>query len=1174
LPSNSNLPNKRIDIVDIERYGAHKRLVSILKKKGYTKFRVIQQLSIENGLFKGVSQFICSPSGSGKTLIGELAAVNNILNKKGKSIYLVPLRALAGEKRDYFLEMYGKYGINIIMGIGDQVVPIEELYKADLIVMTYEKFDSYLRLLSENKWIYKISTVIIDEVHIIGDDRRGPRLESIILRLFLNLNQFQFIALSATVGNPEELSFWFEELHSIKSSGLNFSENPSRSSSIVSTVNSEGFYTILHNKRPIELNYGIIPTNNKIRAIIDLIQPLLTEQHQALIFTNSRHSAEEIAEKISDFVEMFVKSDNVFDIEDKESMKFIKFLIESVDFSENLLNLIKKGVGYHHGGLDSAERYIVEKLFLLGKIKIIICTSTLSAGINTPARMVILSDLELYDQKIKINSDFSISKNFIRKNLPKNTFHQILGRAGRPGFDIEGIARILVNNDTEALQVQNYYFKPLAKSSINLNQNPQKFIPAYDNILSKLYNRNNLMEFILLTIFEHERISLSQLDKIIYYTLSEFIKPDILNVLIKLQIRDKSIFQIIKYLSIKEDLIDISKCDYILNYDSLKITDTLISLQFYLENKNDRKNINKNAGKNINRNGSKSINKNGSNINNDVNNSDSDRLNEYTIIFDYNKGIYCNCDGKYYRINFNVDFSNSNIHATYNNSLKLLRKKYFLCQHRILALLILEDLIQKSDFYIKKEIKGENEEEIENKVGKNKKTTNSIEKVSNANYMEINSSSGFKSALEIYEEYEKSKKKLKSNLENNAKTIKNNEQIADLNKSGKNKKNDFNDNKKQANKEIYIEISPQNPLCKIMYLDNINANSNNPQISRMLAQLIIEKVINQAIRGQNIIEFLIQHNFISIKHIDSENAYKIQSLNQIDSKSKKTMNKYHKISSFIAELQNQFENFNRNNLDLINNPNDNLEANSLNDLEEIIFDELVLKDIINLINFPVFLKKYISFESSKIFLFCTEAGKSIIKGYVFPHTALIFEKLLRKYKQTLIGSFSKFPLELFSTNFDSLKSYIQSQIIENNPPLANSLIDFYIKIILNLLIQEDRNIPIHASDILKMKLKGILLQDIYTQINERILQEGQTNILYFPDLRNFIEYTGRIFNFIKDYLLTSIEILKQNLQNTRNIKSNNDNYNNNKHEWEEELKYYSIIVFFINYFQKMIEDLN
>ncbi|MHA2120419.1 MAG: DEAD/DEAH box helicase, partial [Promethearchaeota archaeon] len=184
---------------EIFGYIADKRILRVLFENRIFELRKIQKRAIRHGLFFRKSFLVCAPSGSGKTLIGELCAISNLFQNFGRSVYLVPFKALATEKFTYFKKNYEKYGIKVELSIGDFTAEDEALEKADLIVTTYEKMDSILRNFSDKNWISEISTIIIDEIHIIGESDRGPRLESLIVRLNEFLHNPQIIGLSATI---------------------------------------------------------------------------------------------------------------------------------------------------------------------------------------------------------------------------------------------------------------------------------------------------------------------------------------------------------------------------------------------------------------------------------------------------------------------------------------------------------------------------------------------------------------------------------------------------------------------------------------------------------------------------------------------------------------------------------------------------------------------------------------------------------------------------------------------------------------------------------------------------------------------------------------------------------------------------------------------------------------
>ena len=181
------------------------KLYSILEKEGINELRPAQEKSIKKGLLEGKNLLVCTPTASGKTLIAELAAINSIVECKGKAVYIVPLKALANEKFKEFKRKYSDL-VNIALSVGDIDSADPYLANYDLIITTSEKLDSLIR--HKANWLHNISTVVIDEIHLLNDISRGPTLEILITVLNQILKKAQIIGLSATIGNPEQLAEW------------------------------------------------------------------------------------------------------------------------------------------------------------------------------------------------------------------------------------------------------------------------------------------------------------------------------------------------------------------------------------------------------------------------------------------------------------------------------------------------------------------------------------------------------------------------------------------------------------------------------------------------------------------------------------------------------------------------------------------------------------------------------------------------------------------------------------------------------------------------------------------------------------------------------------------------------------------------------------------------------
>lgn len=182
-------------------------LKEILTKEGITELRPAQEKSIKAGVLEGKNILVCTPTASGKTLIAEMTGAKNIIEAKGKTIYIVPLVALANEKHKEFKRKYGNL-FKIALSIGDMDSSDSYLIDYDFIICTAEKLDSLIR--HHAPWLKYVTTVIIDEIHLLNDVKRGPTLEILITVMKQILEKVQIIGLSATIGNPLELATWLD----------------------------------------------------------------------------------------------------------------------------------------------------------------------------------------------------------------------------------------------------------------------------------------------------------------------------------------------------------------------------------------------------------------------------------------------------------------------------------------------------------------------------------------------------------------------------------------------------------------------------------------------------------------------------------------------------------------------------------------------------------------------------------------------------------------------------------------------------------------------------------------------------------------------------------------------------------------------------------------------------
>ncbi len=294
----------------------------------------VQALSVKAGLLEGKNQLIVSATATGKTFVGELAGIQNILNKKGKMLFLVPLVALANQKYEQFTKRYSSVATTSLRvgtsRISSKVKGIRTSLSSDIIVGTYEGIDFIIRSGNSEK-LGNIGTVVIDEVHMLEDEERGHRLDGLIARLKFTAPDAQFIYLSATVGKPQ----WLAEKLDAKL--IEFEERPV----------------------PIERHLIFAPEYEKKRLIERLARQEYDKKSskgfrgQTIVFTNSRRKCHLLAD-----------------------------------------GLLIKAMPYH-AGLTYNERKKVEEQFGSGNLPVVVTTAALAAGVDFPASQVIFETLAM-----------------------------------------------------------------------------------------------------------------------------------------------------------------------------------------------------------------------------------------------------------------------------------------------------------------------------------------------------------------------------------------------------------------------------------------------------------------------------------------------------------------------------------------------------------------------------------------------------------------------------------------------------------------------------------------------------------------------------------------------------------------------------------------------------------
>jgi helicase len=322
-----------IDDVATDELNLHPGLQSKLEAR-FDSLLPVQSLAVRHGATDGEDQLVVSATATGKTLIGEMAGIDRALNGTGKMLFLVPLVALANQKFDDFREEYGdvvdvtlRVGASRIAGSGERFDP-----DADVIVGTYEGIDHALRT---GRDLGDVGTVVIDEVHTLGEGERGHRLDGLISRLKWYTEErgddTQWVYLSATVGNPEELA------EQLRATLIEFEERP---------VPIERHVTFADGLEKVDIE------NRLVKRAFDT-RSSKGYRGQTIVFTNSRRRCHEVSRKLE---------------------------YDSAPY---------------HAGLDYTRRKTVERKFGDQELAAVVTTAALAAGVDFPASQVIFDSLAM-----------------------------------------------------------------------------------------------------------------------------------------------------------------------------------------------------------------------------------------------------------------------------------------------------------------------------------------------------------------------------------------------------------------------------------------------------------------------------------------------------------------------------------------------------------------------------------------------------------------------------------------------------------------------------------------------------------------------------------------------------------------------------------------------------------
>ncbi|XP_070342920.1 probable ATP-dependent DNA helicase HFM1 isoform X4 [Equus asinus] len=421
---------------------------SIFKEFPY--FNYIQSKAFDDLLYTDRNFVICAPTGSGKTVVFELAITRLLMEvplpwSNIKIVYMAPIKALCSQRFDDWKEKFGPIGLNCKELTGDTVMDdLFEIQHAHIIMTTPEKWDSMTRKWRDNSLVQLVRLFLIDEVHIVKDENRGPTLEVVVSRMKTvqslshtlentsSIIPMRFVAVSATIPNAEDIAEWLsDDTRPAVCLKMDERHRPVKLRKVVlgfpCTSNQTEF------KFDLSLNY-------KISTVIQTY----SDQKPTLVFCATRKGVQQAAS-------VLVKDAKfIMTVEQKQRLQKCAHSIRD----SKLRDILIHGVAYHHAGMELSDRKVVEGAFTVGDLPVLFTTSTLAMGVNLPAHLVVIKSTMHY-------------AGGMFEEYSETDILQMIGRAGRPQFDTTATAVIMTRLSTKEKYIQMLACSDTVESSLH-----------------------------------------------------------------------------------------------------------------------------------------------------------------------------------------------------------------------------------------------------------------------------------------------------------------------------------------------------------------------------------------------------------------------------------------------------------------------------------------------------------------------------------------------------------------------------------------------------------------------------------------------------------------------------------------------------------------------------------
>ena len=426
-------------------FGLPSRVAELYQEvKGVKELFDWQVRCLKSQAVKSKSNLLYSlPTSGGKTLVAEIIMLQELFCYKRNVLFILPFVSIVQEKikaltpfalaLGFYLEEYA--------GPKGRFPPIKRRHRNTLYVCTIEKAHALFNSLVAEGREKEVGLMVIDEVHMLGEGDRGANLESLLVKsLHVSREknfEIQLVAMSATVGNLKELAVFLQaELFTDNFRPVELEEFVKVDSDIVkidkNRVEEDQFKFL--KKVTKETDNEVVKIDPD--GVTDLVLEVFPG-HSVLLFCDTKKRCENVADMLVRVISLKPERNTEILHHREEEKRSLLAALQSEGggyVCPVLRQTVPYGVAYHHSGLTMDERKVLEEAFLAGILGVLCCTSTLAAGVNLPARQVIIR-----------------SPYMGRNQLTNTQYKQMVGRAGRAGLDTQGESFLLVKNNLTRL---------------------------------------------------------------------------------------------------------------------------------------------------------------------------------------------------------------------------------------------------------------------------------------------------------------------------------------------------------------------------------------------------------------------------------------------------------------------------------------------------------------------------------------------------------------------------------------------------------------------------------------------------------------------------------------------------------------------------------------------------